>query len=61
VVRRDVAARRIDLEVPMEGLALCGTSEAGEAGCAAPERGCEPPQVDHVQQAVGSSGSGGRQ
>jgi dihydroxy-acid dehydratase len=66
VITLDVAARRLDLEVPAEELALRAPSEAAAAAYAAPRRGWERLYVDHVQQAhtgadldflVGSSGS----
>ncbi|MGY1699777.1 IlvD/Edd family dehydratase [Geodermatophilus sp. SYSU D00766] len=66
VVTLDVAARRIDVEVPDDELARRRPSEATLAGFAAPRRGWERLYVDHVLQAdtgadldflVGSSGS----
>ncbi|WP_221888295.1 dihydroxy-acid dehydratase [Geodermatophilus aquaeductus] len=66
VVTLDVAARRIDVEVPDDELARRRPSEATVAGFAAPRRGWERLYVDHVLQAdtgadldflVGSSGS----
>jgi dihydroxy-acid dehydratase len=66
VVVLDVAARRIDVEVPDDELARRRPSAATAAGFAAPRRGWERLYVDHVQQAdtgadldflVGSSGS----
>ncbi len=66
VIRLDVPARRIDLEVPMEELARRRPNEATVAGFADPRRGWERLYVDHVLQAdtgadldflVGSSGS----
>ncbi|SFP79338.1 dihydroxyacid dehydratase [Geodermatophilus dictyosporus] len=66
VVSLDVAARRIDVEVPDDELAARAPSEATVAGFAAPRRGWERLYVDHVLQAdtgadldflVGSSGS----
>ncbi|MGR7023123.1 dihydroxy-acid dehydratase [Geodermatophilus sp. URMC 62] len=66
VVALDVAARRIDVEVPDGELAARPPSEATVAGFAAPRRGWERLYVDHVLQAdtgadldflVGSSGS----
>ncbi len=62
----DVAARRIDVEVPDDELAARTPSAATVAGFAAPRRGWERLYVDHVLQAdtgadldflVGSSGS----
>jgi dihydroxy-acid dehydratase len=62
----DVAARRIDVDVPAEELASRTPDEATLAAFAAPGRGWERLYVDHVQQAdtgadldflVGSSGS----
>jgi dihydroxy-acid dehydratase len=66
VVMLDVAARRIDVEVPDDELARRRPSEATVAGFADPGRGWERLYVDHVLQAdtgadldflVGSSGS----
>jgi dihydroxy-acid dehydratase len=66
VVSLDVAARRIDVEVPDDELARRRPSEAAVAGFADPRRGWERLYVDHVLQAdtgadldflVGSSGS----
>jgi dihydroxyacid dehydratase/phosphogluconate dehydratase len=66
VIRLDVQARRIDLEVPVQELARRTPSEATVAGFARPRRGWERLYVDHVRQAdtgadldflVGSSGS----
>ncbi|WP_208976714.1 IlvD/Edd family dehydratase [Geodermatophilus obscurus] len=66
VVTLDVAARRIDVEVPDDELARRRPSEATVAGFAAPRRGWERLYIDHVLQAdtgadldflVGSSGS----
>jgi dihydroxy-acid dehydratase len=66
VVTLDVAARRIDVEVPDDELARRRPSEATVAGFADPGRGWERLYVDHVLQAdtgadldflVGSSGS----
>jgi dihydroxy-acid dehydratase len=66
VVSLDVAARRIDVEVPDDELAARTPSAATVAGFAAPRRGWERLYVDHVLQAdtgadldflVGSSGS----
>ena len=66
VVTLDVAARRIDVEVPDDELARRRPSEATVAGFADPQRGWERLYVDHVLQAdtgadldflVGSSGS----
>jgi dihydroxy-acid dehydratase len=66
VVALDVAARRIDVEVPDEELAARTPNEALVSGFADPRRGWERLYVDHVQQAdtgadldflVGSSGS----
>jgi dihydroxyacid dehydratase/phosphogluconate dehydratase len=62
----DVAARRIDLDVPADELARRTPTAATLAGFARPERGWERLYVDHVLQAdtgadldflVGSSGS----
>jgi dihydroxy-acid dehydratase len=62
----DVAARRIDLDVPAGELARRTPSEATVAAFASPARGWERLYVDHVLQAdtgadldflVGSSGS----
>jgi dihydroxy-acid dehydratase len=62
----DVAARRIDLDVPAGELARRTPSQATVAGFASPKRGWERLYVDHVLQAdtgadldflVGSSGS----
>jgi len=66
VIRLDVEARRIDLEVPVHELARRTPSGATVAGFARPRRGWERLYVDHVLQAdtgadldflVGSSGS----
>jgi dihydroxy-acid dehydratase len=66
VVTLDVAARRIDVEVPDDDLARRRPSEATVAGFADPRRGWERLYVDHVLQAdtgadldflTGSSGS----
>jgi dihydroxy-acid dehydratase len=66
VIALDVAARRIDVEVPDDELAARTPTEAVVAGFAKPRRGWERLYVDHVQQAdtgadldflVGSSGS----
>ncbi len=66
VIALDVAARRIDVEVPDDELARRRPSEATVAGFAGPRRGWERLYVDHVLQAdtgadldflVGSSGS----
>jgi dihydroxy-acid dehydratase len=66
VVTLDVAARRIDVEIPDDELARRRPSEATVAGFADPGRGWERLYVDHVLQAdtgadldflVGSSGS----
>ncbi|MGY1607734.1 dihydroxy-acid dehydratase [Geodermatophilus sp. SYSU D00700] len=66
VIALDVAARRIDVEVPDGELARRRPAEATVAGFAAPRRGWERLYVDHVLQAdtgadldflVGSSGS----
>ncbi|MFW3168732.1 dihydroxy-acid dehydratase [Geodermatophilus sp. CPCC 206100] len=66
VVRLDVAARRIDVEVPDDELAARTPNEATLAGFAAPGRGWERLYVETVQQAdtgadldflIGSSGS----
>jgi dihydroxy-acid dehydratase len=62
----DVAARRLDLDVPAAGLAARQPSAAMVAGFAAPRRGWERLYIDHVLQAdrgadldflLGSSGS----
>ncbi len=67
VVVLDVAARRIDVEVPDAELAERAPDEAVLAGFADPRRGWERLYVDHVRQAdtgadldflIGSSGSG---
>lgn len=61
----DVAARRLDIDVPVEELARRAASEQTRAAFAAPTRGWERLYVDHVMQAdtgvdldflVGSSG-----
>jgi dihydroxy-acid dehydratase len=66
VISLDVAARRIDMEVPDQELARRTPSAAMIAGFANPKRGWERLYVDHVLQAdtgadldflVGSSGS----
>jgi dihydroxy-acid dehydratase len=66
VISLDVAARRIDVEVPDEELARRSPNEAAVAGFADPRRGWERLYVDHVLQAdtgadldflLGSSGS----
>jgi dihydroxy-acid dehydratase len=66
VISLEVAARRIDVEVPDDELARRTPSPATVAGFANPERGWERLYVDHVLQAdtgadldflVGSSGS----
>ncbi|WP_217897216.1 dihydroxy-acid dehydratase [Geodermatophilus saharensis] len=66
VISLDVAARRIDVEVPDDELAARAPDEATVAGFADPRRGWERLYVDHVLQAdtgadldflVGSSGS----
>ncbi len=66
VVSLDVAARRIDVELPDEELARRTPGEATVAGFASPRRGWERLYVDSVLQAdtgadldflVGSSGS----
>ncbi|WP_448609209.1 IlvD/Edd family dehydratase [Geodermatophilus sp. URMC 60] len=66
VISLDVAARRIDVEVPDDELARRTPSEATVAGFADPRRGWERLYVDHVLQAdtgadldflLGSSGS----
>ncbi|MFJ9151221.1 IlvD/Edd family dehydratase [Streptomyces sp. NPDC102270] len=66
VISLDVAARRIDLEVPAGELAARTPNTATVEGFANPRRGWERLYVDHVQQAdqgadldflVGSSGS----
>ena len=62
----DVAARRIDIDVPADELARREPDAATLAGFAAPRRGWERLYVDHVRQAdtgadldflIGSSGS----
>ncbi|MEQ3552638.1 IlvD/Edd family dehydratase [Pseudonocardia nematodicida] len=67
VISLDVAARRIDVEVPDGELASRHPDDICVAGFAAPRRGWTRLYVDHVQQAdtgadldflVGSSGSG---
>ena len=66
VISLDVAARRIDLEVPADELARRTPNEATVAGLASSKRGWERLYVDHVLQAdtgadldflVGASGS----
>ena len=66
VITLDVAARRIDVEVPDDELARRTPNEATVAGFAQPRRGWERLYVDHVLQAdtgadldflLGSSGS----
>jgi dihydroxy-acid dehydratase len=66
IISLDVAARRIDVEVPRADLAQRSPSAAAQAGFAQPSRGWERLYVDHVQQAdtgadldflIGSSGS----
>jgi dihydroxy-acid dehydratase len=66
VISLDVAARRIDVEVPDDELARRTVNEATVAGFAQPDRGWERLYVDHVLQAdtgadldflLGSSGS----
>jgi len=66
VVSLDVAARRIEVEVPADELARRTPNEVMVAAFAKPKRGWERLYVDHVQQAdtgadldflVGSSGS----
>jgi dihydroxy-acid dehydratase len=51
VIALDVAARRIDVEVPAEELAARRPSEAAVSGFARPARGWERLYVDHVGQA----------
>ncbi|HVC72632.1 MAG TPA: dihydroxy-acid dehydratase, partial [Mycobacteriales bacterium] len=51
VIALDVAARRIDVELPAEELAARTPSEATVAGFARPTRGWERLYVDHVGQA----------
>jgi dihydroxy-acid dehydratase len=51
VVSLDVAARRIDVELPAEELAARTPSEAAVAGYARPTRGWERLYIDHVGQA----------
>jgi dihydroxy-acid dehydratase len=67
LISLDVAARRIDVEVPDDELARRLPSEATAAAFANPRRGWERLYVDHVLQAdtgadldflLGSSGSG---
>jgi dihydroxyacid dehydratase/phosphogluconate dehydratase len=67
VIALDVAARRIDVEVPADELARRTPDAATVAGFADPRRGWERLYVDHVLQAdtgadldflVGSTGSG---
>ena len=66
VIALDVAARRIDVEVPADELARRTPDAATVAGFADPRRGWERLYVDHVLQAdtgadldflVGSTGS----
>jgi dihydroxy-acid dehydratase len=66
IIRLDVAARRLDLEMSTDELARRTPSEDAVAGFANPSRGWERLYVDHVRQAdtgadldflVGSSGS----
>jgi dihydroxy-acid dehydratase len=66
VISLDVAARRIEVEVPDGELARRVTTDAFTAGLADPRRGWERLYVDHVLQAdtgadldflVGASGS----
>ncbi|MBW8740207.1 MAG: dihydroxy-acid dehydratase [Streptomyces turgidiscabies] len=66
VIDLDVAARRLDVDVPADELARRTPSQATLTGFANPRRGWERLYVDHVQQAdtgadldflVGSSGS----
>src|SRR5919107_1954804 len=68
VISLDVAARRIDVEVPDDELARRAPEPAMVAGFAAPQRGWERLYVDTVRQAdtgadldflLGSSGSAG--
>ena len=51
VISLDVAARRIDVELPAEELAARTPSEAAVAGYARPTRGWERLYIDHVGQA----------
>jgi dihydroxy-acid dehydratase len=51
VISLDVAARRIDVELPDEELAARTPSEAAVAGYARPTRGWERLYIDHVGQA----------
>jgi len=51
VISLDVAARRIDVELPAEELAARTPSEAALAGYARPTRGWERLYIDHVGQA----------
>jgi dihydroxy-acid dehydratase len=51
MISLDVAARRIDVDVPAEELAERTPSEATLAGFAAPSRGWERLYIDHVGQA----------
>ncbi|WP_307789024.1 IlvD/Edd family dehydratase [Glycomyces salinus] len=66
VISLDVAARRIELDVPRDELAARTPNQATLDGYAAPKRGWERLYIDHVNQAdrgadldflVGSSGS----
>ncbi|WP_405764491.1 IlvD/Edd family dehydratase [Streptomyces sp. NBC_01538] len=66
VIDLDVAARRLDVDVPADELARRTPNQATLAGFANPRRGWERLYVDHVQQAdtgadldflIGSSGS----
>jgi dihydroxy-acid dehydratase len=51
VITLDVAARRIDVELPAEELAVRTPSEATVAAFARPTRGWERLYIDHVGQA----------
>jgi dihydroxyacid dehydratase/phosphogluconate dehydratase len=66
VISLDVAARRIDVEVPDDELTQRTANDATVAGFANPHRGWERLYIDHVRQAhtgadldflVGGSGS----
>lgn len=66
IIDLDVAARRLDVDVPADELARRTPAEATVTGFANPRRGWERLYVDHVQQAdtgadldflIGSSGS----
>jgi dihydroxy-acid dehydratase len=51
VIELDVAARRLDVDVPQEELRRREPPAAAVAGYAAPARGWQRLYVDHVQQA----------